>query len=211
MIMMDPYRRPLGVSCRLPICSPMTLSRFVSSWLAVTWLFLHSRTFNILPLSGKTPYLSLPTTDNPAMHDVLAESPSVMMRVHCSAYRPPASLASSNLGMPVSCFCPLVPPVFILRCRSKVFLPSAQRRTLSTMPELQTCLRALSEMVKVEPNLAGLVVNVSLICESNAGFSMRQLMNTHRWFLMCIFLTSTPFLFFCDTFLEMAVQSWSTT
>lgn len=51
-------------------------------------------------LRGKTPKRSRPTTDSPATASDLAESPSVRISVQCSELRPPASLASSSLGMP---------------------------------------------------------------------------------------------------------------
>ncbi len=51
-------------------------------------------------LSGKTPKRSLPTTLRPLMASDLAESPSVRISVHVWLLRPPASLASSSLGMP---------------------------------------------------------------------------------------------------------------
>lgn len=59
-----------------------------------------SRTFRSLPRSGNTPKWSLPTTLKPLTAKVLAESPSVRMRVHWLELRPPASLASSSLGIP---------------------------------------------------------------------------------------------------------------
>lgn len=59
-----------------------------------------SRTFNSLPRSGNTPKWSLPTTLRPLTANVFAESPSVKMSVHCFEFRPPASLASSSLGIP---------------------------------------------------------------------------------------------------------------
>lgn len=53
-----------------------------------------------IPLRGKTPNLSLPTTPSPATASVLAESPSVRMSVQLEESFVPASLASSNLGIP---------------------------------------------------------------------------------------------------------------
>lgn len=46
------------------------------------------------------PYLSLPIEAIPDTAIVLAESPSVNMRVHSNDLPVPASLASSNLGIP---------------------------------------------------------------------------------------------------------------
>lgn len=57
--------------------------------------------FNIyLPLKGNTPYLSLPIAARPDMAMVFAESPSVNMSVQSRDLFVPASLASSNFGMP---------------------------------------------------------------------------------------------------------------
>jgi hypothetical protein len=63
-----------------------------------------------------------------------AESPSVRMRVHCSEDFPPASLASSSLGMPVM-RCRLAPSFFL---SSLLCLKSAQVNTLSTSPHFAT-------------------------------------------------------------------------
>jgi len=68
----------------------------------VTCLCDASLTFNNLPRSGNTPYLSLPTTPRPDTANVLAESPSVRINVQSSEFLVPASLASSNLGTPVN-------------------------------------------------------------------------------------------------------------
>lgn len=46
------------------------------------------------------PYLSLPTAAIPDTAIVLAESPSVNIKVHSNDLFVPASLASSNLGIP---------------------------------------------------------------------------------------------------------------
>ena len=59
-----------------------------------------SRTLRSLPLSGKTPYLSLPMIPRPATAKAFAESPSVKIKVQSPEFFVPASLASSNLGMP---------------------------------------------------------------------------------------------------------------
>ena len=68
----------------------------------VTCLCDASLTFNNLPRSGNTPYLSLPTTPRPDTANVLAESPSVRINVQSSEFLVPASLASSNFGTPVN-------------------------------------------------------------------------------------------------------------
>ncbi len=62
-------------------------------------------------------------------------------------------------------------------------------------------MRNLSEMMHLDPNLPALVVSVSFVYESNAGFSMRQLTKTWSYCLiwkflifnlsfLCFFLTS---------------------
>jgi hypothetical protein len=53
-------------------------------------LLFASLTFRNLPLNGKTPYLSLPTTSIPASARDLAESPSVKIIVQSSAFLVPA-------------------------------------------------------------------------------------------------------------------------
>jgi hypothetical protein len=53
-------------------------------------LLLASLTFKNLPLKGNTPNVSLPTTSIPARAKVFAESPSVRIIVHCSAFLVPA-------------------------------------------------------------------------------------------------------------------------
>lgn len=64
-----------------------------------------SLTFNNLPLKGNTPNLSLPTISIPAIAKDLAESPSVNINVHKSAFFVPASFASSNLSIPNNLYC----------------------------------------------------------------------------------------------------------
>jgi len=68
----------------------------------ITCLCVASRTFSTFPRNGKTPYRSRPTTPSPAVARVLAESPSVRIRVQCIEFFVPASLASSNFGIPRS-------------------------------------------------------------------------------------------------------------
>jgi len=71
-----------------------------------------SRTLSSLPLSGYTPYLSLPITSMAAITRDLALSPSVSMRVHYSEYFRPASFASSSFSMPNS-LAVLTPFIFL--------------------------------------------------------------------------------------------------
>ena len=79
-----------------------TCQQTVTILLTVTCLCDASLTFNNLPRSGNTPYLSLPTTPRPDTANVLAESPSVRINVQSSEFLVPASLASSNFGTPVN-------------------------------------------------------------------------------------------------------------
>ena len=69
------------------------------------------------------------------MASAFAESPSVRMSVHLSLLRPPASLASSSLGMPTR-RPRLAPSVFF---SSLLCLKAAKASTLSTTPVLSTC------------------------------------------------------------------------
>ena len=101
------------------------------------------------------------------------------MRVQCSELRPPASLASSSFGMPVSRVAFLPSDFFI----SLLCLNEAQERICSTMPLFIICLMTLSLDSYLLPKLEARVLRVSLVCESNAGFSMRALTKTQRWFL----------------------------
>ena len=70
--------------------------------MSIIYLFEASLTFKGLPFRGKTPNLSLPTISIPAIAKALAESPSVIINVHSEEFLDPASLASSNLLIPVS-------------------------------------------------------------------------------------------------------------
>uniref|UniRef100_A0A6B0UL13 Putative secreted protein n=1 Tax=Ixodes ricinus TaxID=34613 RepID=A0A6B0UL13_IXORI len=100
-------------------------------------LWVASRTLSIFPLSGKTPYLSRPTTASPDTASDLAESPSVKIRVQSTELRVPASLASSSLGMPLSLECFLAEH-FIPSCFWA--LKVSQDMTASTTPHLSTWL-----------------------------------------------------------------------
>ena len=48
-----------------------------------------------------------------------------------------------------------------------------------------TALKNLSLILHSEPNFLATRVMFSLVCESKAGFSIRQLTNTQMWFLIC--------------------------
>mmetsp|Transcript_20160 Transcript_20160/g.60378 ORF Transcript_20160/g.60378 Transcript_20160/m.60378 type:complete len:244 (+) Transcript_20160:88-819(+) len=193
---------------------PMILMMFWISSLAIICLSVASRTFSILPRRGKTPYLSRPMTLRPATASALAESPSVTISVHSAEFLPPASFASSSFGMPVSRETLLVPALSFLP-RSTLVFASAAMRIKSTMPELVTSSRNLSDSSQRDPNLDCFVVSVSLVCESKAGFSTRHLMKTHRWALTWCGRMSTPrltiSLLFCFAFSRTASTIWSDT
>uniref|UniRef100_A0A6G5A4I2 Secreted protein n=1 Tax=Rhipicephalus microplus TaxID=6941 RepID=A0A6G5A4I2_RHIMP len=167
-------------------------------------LWVASRTLRIFPLRGNTPNLSRPTTASPETAKLLAESPSVRMRVQSTELRVPASLASSNLGIPLSLECFL----------AEHFWPSCfwalkftHDMTASTTPHLRTWLWNLSLSSHLEPNFLACRVMFSLVWESNVGFSMRQLTNTHRWSLTCLFWILTPALFFFFTLSRIFLTS----
>ena len=145
-------------------------------------LLLASLTFRNLPLNGKTPYLSLPTISIPANASDLAESPSVRIIVQSQACLPPASLASSSLGIPMSLLFFLPQFRFLANLASSFAL--ATETILSTIPDSKMSLRNFSERLQTDPKLLGLVVRVSFVYESKAGFSTRQLTNNHKFALI---------------------------
>jgi len=55
-----------------------------------------------------------------------------------------------------------------------VFMPASYTNLL------QTCLINLSLKSHVDPNALALSVIFSLVCESNVGFSIKQLMKIHK-------------------------------
>ena len=71
---------------------------FISSFLD-NCAYVAVRVFSNFPLSGKTPYVSLPTTDRPDTAVALAESPSVKIMVQLGESFVPALFASSSFGM----------------------------------------------------------------------------------------------------------------
>lgn len=97
---MHPYLKDFKSVYCLSFYNPTILIKFSISSLFIIYFMLASLTFNSLPLSGNTPYRSLPTTSIPDIANALAESPSVRIRVHYSEFRFPASLASSNFSIP---------------------------------------------------------------------------------------------------------------
>mmetsp|Transcript_25408 Transcript_25408/g.75641 ORF Transcript_25408/g.75641 Transcript_25408/m.75641 type:complete len:280 (+) Transcript_25408:2459-3298(+) len=215
MIMMEPYLSPFSSSSYSRLRSrPTILMMFWISVFDIICFSVASRTFRTLPRSGKTPYLSRPTTLRPATARALAESPSVRISVHSLESLPPASFASSSFGTPVS---RVTFPVFTLRRfpRSTFDLARAAMRMRSTMPQEATSARNFSESSHFEPNFDGFVVSVSFVCESKAGFSMRHLMKTQMWFrTWCGRMSTPPFTFFLlssFTFSMIASTIWSET
>ena len=143
----------------------------VSSSFLLNFSWLISFTLSILPRRGNTPHRSRPTTARPAIALAAAESPSVKISVHSGDLAVPAHSASSSLGSPRS----------VLRLEPSVFLASlaafASRIdwASSRRPILTRASGNLSDL-KTEPNLPAGVVRVSLVWESNDGFTMVALM-----------------------------------
>jgi len=86
--------------------------------------------------------------------------------------------ASSSLGMPSSLDFFLPGPRVLASFASS--LAFATLTILSIIPEASISLRNFSLKVQVDPKLEGLVVRVSLVCESKAGFSICALTKSHR-------------------------------
>lgn len=139
---------------------------------------LASRTFNSFPRSGKTPYRSRPTISIPAIASDFAESPSVKMRVQCSAFFVPASLASSSFSIPRSLYCFFAVSCFESCLFNLDWACSSTSYTISVF--LTRSSMNLSSTLKELPKFEGFVVRVSLVCESKVGFTMRQLTKTRR-------------------------------
>ena len=167
--------------------------RFWISGFSIIYLVYASLTFRNFPLSGNTPNLSLPTSSIPARARLLAESPSVRIIVHYSAFLVPASLASSSFGIPNSLA--FLPAGFSDLANLASSLALAMLRIDSTTPDAKISLRNFSVNSILLPKSEALVFRVSLVCESKAGFSIKQLTNTHRFALIWWGLM-TSFLFF---------------
>lgn len=103
--------------------------------LTPTCLCVASRTLRTFPFRGNTPYLSLPTTPKPATARDLAESPSVRISVQSREFLVPASLASSNFGIPFI-FEVLLEVSFLFNWVCA--LNFIQLKMLSTIPHLLT-------------------------------------------------------------------------
>ena len=141
-----------------------------------------SLTFINFPFRGNTPYRSLPTIYSPLIARALAESPSVNISVHSQPLEVPARFASSSFGMPSKriFFLPPVPRALL----SYAFcLASTLSITDSTIGLETSFLRKFSLSSHFEPKFLLCVVRVSFVCESKAGFSIWQLMNSHRFAL----------------------------
>mmetsp|Transcript_62239 Transcript_62239/g.185407 ORF Transcript_62239/g.185407 Transcript_62239/m.185407 type:complete len:226 (-) Transcript_62239:911-1588(-) len=180
------------------------------SLFSATWRCVTSRTFRSLPRRGKTPYLSRPMTPRPATARLLALSPSVRMRVHSEARLPPASFASSSLGMPRTRF--PRPPLLAFLSICAVILAWASEITALTMSVFsKTSSMKLLGTLQQLPKLDCFSVICSLVCELKAGFSMRQLMKTHSWFFTWTGLISEPLPASFFALFWIASTNWSTT
>ena len=73
----------------------------------------------------------------------------------------------------------------------------------------QTCFMNLSVNSHVDPNALALSVMFSLVWESNVGFSIKQLMKIHKWFLTWNGFTSIPPLFLFFTAAKSLSTIWS--
>ena len=140
------------------------------------------------------------------MASALALSPSVIIRVHLSALRFPASFASSNFVMPSSLqfFWPFI--TFASLASSLAF---DWAKIISTIPEFLISLRNLSVKTHLEPKAETFVVRNSLVCVSKVGFSMRQLQKMNR---CCFIWLGLIWEFFPAFFLICSIklsQIWS--
>mmetsp|Transcript_71285 Transcript_71285/g.201219 ORF Transcript_71285/g.201219 Transcript_71285/m.201219 type:complete len:223 (+) Transcript_71285:693-1361(+) len=183
MTMIWPYRIPNVELYDFFGSIPMIFVMFAISALFIVWEKFASLTFSSFPRRGKTPYRSLPMMLRPATASDLALSPSVRMSVHSRPSRPPARFASSSFGMSNSRFLfpppPPLPPFSVLP-RSISSFALAHESTMSTMPVLSTLLIMASPISHLDPNFACFSVSVSLVCESNEGFSIWQFTKIHR-------------------------------
>ena len=170
----------------LLLSNPKIFLIFTISVLALICLTFASLTLRTLPFRGNTPYLSLPTSDNPAIAIDLAESPSVRISVHSCAFFVPAQLASSNLGTMILFF--FLPSVFFRSLLSFLLLASNILSINSLFEHI--FLINLLDITGLDPNLLGAVIHLSLVCESNDGFSITQLIYNEIYLLITLSLTS---------------------
>mmetsp|Transcript_100219 Transcript_100219/g.251281 ORF Transcript_100219/g.251281 Transcript_100219/m.251281 type:complete len:204 (+) Transcript_100219:62-673(+) len=183
---------------------------FMISLFSATCFWVTSRTLSNLPRNGKTPYLSRPTTPKPATAKALALSPSVKMRVHWPAFLPPASFASSSLGMP-STRLPLAPLFALLSICAVIFACASEITAFKMSVFSKTSSMNALLMLHVLPKLDTFNVICSFVWELKAGFSMRQFMKIHNWFFTCTGLISEPLPASFFAFESIASTSWSTT
>mmetsp|Transcript_43036 Transcript_43036/g.77214 ORF Transcript_43036/g.77214 Transcript_43036/m.77214 type:complete len:204 (-) Transcript_43036:1565-2176(-) len=185
MIMMEPYRNPRTSEYSVPASKAMILITWSISLFSSICFTVSSLTFRNFPRRGNTPKRSRPTTPRPATAKAFAESPSVRISVHSPPFLVPASLASSSLGIPKMRF--VRPMSLRLRCCANSLLPSALDHSWSAsmMPLLSTSSSRGSGTAHSEPNLACLLMSVSLVCESKAGFSIKQFTNTIKYPRTC--------------------------
>ena len=176
MIIIEPYLKDLTFSYFLANWRPRIFIRYCSSWFSEDCFGVASLTFKSFPFNGNTPYLSLPTISIPAMARDLAESPSVKIKVQYSEFFVPASLASSSFGIPsnLDFFWPvkvfaILACSFALACRTIWFMMLVLSRSLINFSEISNEL----------PKFEDFVVRVSLVWESNAGFSMSEFTKIH--------------------------------
>jgi hypothetical protein len=89
----------------------------------------------------------------------------------------PASFASYNFGMPWTlCFLP--PPVILANLLN--YLAFASLNISSTIPDLSIYLIILSLKIHSDPNYDAFNFNVSFVCESNVGLTIKAFINTHK-------------------------------
>mmetsp|Transcript_28601 Transcript_28601/g.68324 ORF Transcript_28601/g.68324 Transcript_28601/m.68324 type:complete len:216 (+) Transcript_28601:3957-4604(+) len=127
------------------------------------------------------------------------------MRVHMRPFLPPASLASSSLGIPV--MRPFFLPSVFFMSLSCLSCPKLRMLSMIPVPVI-IFLKNLSSISSFEPNAEGFSVSVSLVWESKAGFSMRQLTNTQMCPLTWKGLSLRP-LCFLARWSRKSWASWS--
>ena len=197
IIIIFPYLSDLTSLYFLLLSNPRIFLILTISVLALICFTFASRTLRTLPFRGNTPYLSLPTSDNPAIAIDFAESPSVRIRVHWSDFFVPAQLASSNFGTIILFF--FLPSVFFRSLLS--FLELASRiLSINSLFE-QIFLIYFADSNGLEPNLLCDVIHLSLVCESNEGFSITQLMYREIYLLTTLSLIS----FLCCFFMKAII------
>ena len=112
------------------------------------------------------------------MAKLLAESPSVKIKVHLSEFLVPAKLASSNFSIPnnLTDFLVLLFNFFNAFSSSLVL---AYLKHLSIIPEFVICFKNFSLNSNELPNSFIFIVKVYFVCELKAGFSIKLLTKIH--------------------------------